>query len=150
MQTFLPYKSFVASAKVLDNKRLGKQRVEAYQILNTLLAGPLKDDGKKRAWYNHPATQMWKGYEVALSLYGLVICAEWIARGYKDSLYPKFYEYFVSNGKNFIMPPWLGWETFHLSHRSNLIRKDFDYYSVLFNMQDNTMSYIWPSKVMNS
>ena len=36
MQTFLPYPSFDASAKVLDYRRLGKQRVEAYQILNTI------------------------------------------------------------------------------------------------------------------
>lgn len=33
MQTFLPYSSFEESAKCLDNKRLGKQRVEAKQIL---------------------------------------------------------------------------------------------------------------------
>lgn len=33
MQTFLPYANFEASAKVLDYKRLGKQRVEAKQIL---------------------------------------------------------------------------------------------------------------------
>lgn len=33
MQTFLPFASFGESAKVLDNKRLGNQRVEAMQIL---------------------------------------------------------------------------------------------------------------------
>ena len=37
MQTFLPYPDFERSAKVLDNKRLGKQRVEVLQILNVLL-----------------------------------------------------------------------------------------------------------------
>ena len=37
MQTFLPYADFPGSAKVLDRKRLGKQRVECCQILNTLL-----------------------------------------------------------------------------------------------------------------
>ena len=37
MQTFLPYKSFNKSFKVLDYRRLGKQRVEAMQILNVLL-----------------------------------------------------------------------------------------------------------------
>lgn len=36
MQTFLPYPSFIKSAQCLDNKRLGKQRVEAYQILQIL------------------------------------------------------------------------------------------------------------------
>lgn len=34
--TFLPFKDFEASVKSLDNKRLGKQRVEAKQIINLL------------------------------------------------------------------------------------------------------------------
>ena len=42
MQTFLPYKSFERSVQVLDNKRLGKQRVEAFQILNVLQNNPTK------------------------------------------------------------------------------------------------------------
>ena len=53
MQTFLPYKDFTKSAKALDNKRLGKQRVEVKQILNAL-------DGKSKGWTNHPATNMWR------------------------------------------------------------------------------------------
>lgn len=36
MQTFLPYPSGRKSAKVLDNRRLGKQRVECLQILALL------------------------------------------------------------------------------------------------------------------
>jgi hypothetical protein len=31
VNTFLPFPSFEASVRCLDNKRLGKQRVEAYQ-----------------------------------------------------------------------------------------------------------------------
>lgn len=34
--TFLPFEEFEASVKSLDNKRLGKQRVEAKQIINIL------------------------------------------------------------------------------------------------------------------
>lgn len=34
VNTFLPYKSFKKTAESLDRARLGKQRVEAYQILN--------------------------------------------------------------------------------------------------------------------
>lgn len=37
MQTFLPYPNFIGSAKVLDVRRLGKQRVENLQIMQTLL-----------------------------------------------------------------------------------------------------------------
>ena len=33
MQTFLPYPDFARSARVLDRKRLGKQRVETLQVL---------------------------------------------------------------------------------------------------------------------
>ena len=61
MQTFLPYADFVKTAKCLDYRRLGKQRVEAFQILNIL-------EGKttKAGWKHHPAVLMWEGYENAL------------------------------------------------------------------------------------
>ena len=36
MQTFLPYADLRDSVVCLDNKRLGKQRVECLQILNVL------------------------------------------------------------------------------------------------------------------
>ena len=48
MQTFLPYASFIKSAQCLDDKRLGKQRVECLQILKAI-----KD--VNYGWRNHPA-----------------------------------------------------------------------------------------------
>ena len=36
MQTFLPHPDFAATARVLDKRRLGKQRVEAIQVLRGL------------------------------------------------------------------------------------------------------------------
>ena len=36
MQTFLPYPSFEETASILDYRRLGKQRVEGFQILNII------------------------------------------------------------------------------------------------------------------
>lgn len=54
MQTFLPVANFCESAKYLDKARLGKQRVEAMQILSTL-------SGASRGWINHPAVRMWRG-----------------------------------------------------------------------------------------
>ena len=62
MQTFLPYSDFERSAKTLDYKRLGKQRVEAYQILQAL-------SDPNYGWQNHPAVKMWRGYEEALVAY---------------------------------------------------------------------------------
>ena len=39
MQTFLPYADLTESLRVLDNKRLGKQRVETYQIISAITGG---------------------------------------------------------------------------------------------------------------
>ena len=133
MQTFLPYPDFHSTALVLDWRRLGKQRVEAMQILNILTG----KTGKK-GWINHPAVKMWRGYERALMSYANEIIREWIRRGYKNnmSLY--------SVGKGRIKyPPWLGNKDFHRSHRSNLLRKDFNWYHKFFNEPDD-LSYIWP------
>lgn len=100
MQTFLPYPSFTESAKVLDMKRLGKQRVECKQIINAL-------EGTSKGWQNHPAAIMWRGYLPALAEYGLVICEEWVSRGYKDTLLPFFEQRLALGGYPF-RPPWIG------------------------------------------
>jgi hypothetical protein len=120
MQTFLPYPSFEQSAKCLDKMRLGKQRVEAWQIYQALIGG-------KQGWSNHPATKMWKNYEDALLLYGQIICLEWKQRGCKDTLLEKFVTELRERKvvhHNFIKhPSWWGSNDFHASHRSNLLRK---------------------------
>ena len=74
MQTFLPYRSFAASARVLDDRRLGRQRAEVLTILGALA-------GRHRGWAQHPVVGMWRGYEDALVLYGLVVVREWRGRG---------------------------------------------------------------------
>ena len=84
MQTFLPYPSFTASAAVLDYRRLGKQRVECYQIHRALTAGG--------GWAHHPAVTMWRGSVVALLQYGADMCFAWRARGYTDNMLPYFTE----------------------------------------------------------
>ena len=65
---------FAASAAVLDQKRLGKQRVECIQVLRGLIR---PDYG----WRHHPAVKMWAGYEEALVRYALDMCAVWSATG---------------------------------------------------------------------
>lgn len=80
MQTFLPYGSFEDCALILDDKRLCKQRLEAYQILRTLL-------GITTGWANHPIVRMWKGHEECLRQYALTMCDEWVARGFEDNLH---------------------------------------------------------------
>jgi hypothetical protein len=142
MQTFLPYESFSESAKVLDRSRLGKQRVEAYQILRVLT-------GESKGWINHPATKMWRGHEGALARYALIMCAEWINRGYKDTCTEKI-ECILNTisydtEDKFINPAWLG-GPIHASHRSNLLRKDKQFYSKYGWTEQDNLPYIWPVK----
>ena len=135
MQTFLPFPSFEQTAKVLDYRRLGKQRVEAKQILAILLG-----ETKSSRWTNHPAVKMWEGYEGALAVYGSVICLEWRRRNFRDSLLPYFVERIP---KTIVMPSWIGDKAFHESHRSNLMRKDPVHYGQEFKAKD-TLPYVWP------
>ena len=132
VNTFLPSPSFIESAKLLDNKRLGKQRVEAWQILQALR-------GSTKGWVNHPATKMWRGYEKKLCEYGIAICKEWISRGYQDSMLDRFIAIY-SELPDCEDPIWLGDPHIHESHQSNLVRKDPDYYE--FNVMSD-LPYYW-------
>jgi hypothetical protein len=133
MQTFLPYYDFKFSAQCLDNKRLGKQRVEAWQILQALR-------GLTKGWVNHPATVMWRGHEQALIHYGMVISAEWEERGFEDNMFARFQAEFDGEF-DYAEPWWLGLEEFHISHQSNLLRKDPIHYKQ-FNVP-NDLPYLW-------
>lgn len=141
MQTFLPYQDFIESAKCLDMRRLGKQRVEAWQIY---LALTKEDYG----WKNHPAVKMWRGYSICLLLYGMHICDEWINRGYKDSMKGRFVDaYFRGNiAFGISTPPWIGDPDFHESHKSNLLRKDPNHYRQFFPDVPDNLEYVWPVK----
>lgn len=137
MQTFLPYADFWKSAQALDRSRLGKQRVETYQILRALT-------GESKGWVNHPATKMWRGHEGALAVYGQVMSMEWIRRGYKDTLLPKFSTYIVEfQDKSMALPAIIGNEEFHLSHQSNLIRKYPEHYRPIFGDVPDDLPYVW-------
>lgn len=135
MQTFLPYPNFLTSAKCLDYRRLGKERVEAKQILNILL-----NRTTSKGWCNHPAVTMWAGYENALKHYFNIMVGEWIKRGYKNTMQ------FEEIESAIIYPPWLGNESFHASHRSNLLRKDFAFYSQYGWKESADLPYVWPIK----
>ena len=142
MQTFLPYRSFEESARCLDYKRLGKQRVEAKQILNAL---DPNYDGK--GWVNHPATLMWKGYEDCLKRYSNAMIKEWVKRGYNNTM--EIYD----TPNDFKLPPWLGRIELHKSHRMNLLRKDYNFYadyfpeeSKLTTFEIEAFPYWWPTE----
>ena len=138
IQTFLPYADYEKSAESLDNKRLGKQRVETYQILRVLA-------GITNGWQSHPAVKMWRGHEIALIDYGQAVCREWIKRGYKDTCLIKIGDMRESFDACSASPPdWIADERVHLSHQSNLIRKLPEHYESLFAGVPDDMEYYLP------
>jgi hypothetical protein len=130
MQTFLPYPDYVDTARCLDWRRLGKQRVEAWQILRTL-------QGIKPGWANHPAVKMWRGHEAALAQYMNVMIREWKRRGYNNTMQE------VDLGPA-TPPPWLYTTELCASHRSNLLRKDEAFYRKLGWTEPTNLPYVWP------
>ncbi|MBY8873113.1 MSMEG_6728 family protein [Micromonospora sp. PLK6-60] len=149
MQTFLPYPDFLASARTLDQRRLGKQRVEAIQVLRGLTRPGY-------GWRNHPAVKMWAGYEEALVRYGLDVCAVWCEPGRADTCAAtlttdlatacgldrvRTQPELAATGE---LPPWLGREDLHRSHRSSLLRKDPEHYRPLFGDVPPDLEYVWP------
>ena len=145
MQTFLPSPSFVCTALTLDPRRLGKQRVEALQILNALHR---PDHG----WRHHPAVKMWRGYEDALVTYGTIITRVWRHKRFRDTCMAQIRAYASdgvvrsqrSLGERGLLPPWLGDRDFHLAHRSSLLRKDPGWYGRFFGDVPEDLPYVWP------
>ena len=139
MQTFLPYDDFYKSAKCLDYRRLGKQRVEAKQIINLLEKHDNGIDISKLPWGNHPAVKMWIGYTIALKEYHDIIIKEWISRGYKNNM-PL---YNLRRGMTYTLPPWFGRKDFHDAHKSKPLQKDYRFYKKYkWNVSKN-LEYKW-------
>lgn len=148
MQTFLPYPDFERSARVLDAKRLGKQRVETIQVVRGLIVPTY-------GWRHHPAVHMWRGFEEALGRYGLECCEVWTELGFADTCAGTIRADLAAVGVTEIrsqeeleaagkLPPWLGDEAFHRSHRSALLRKDPDHYGPHFVGVPDDLEYVWP------
>jgi hypothetical protein len=148
VQTFLPYPDFARSARALDRRRLGKQRVETIQVVRALTVPGY-------GWRNHPAALMWKGYEEALGRYGLTCCEVWTGLGFGDTCATTIATDLRTAGVTAIrteaelaaagaLPPWLGDEDFHRSHQSSLLRKDPDFYGPQFPGVPDDLEYVWP------
>lgn len=140
MQTFVPYSNIQQCAAVLDRQRLGKQRVETFQLLRT-------NCGLVNGWRNHPAAKMWLGHEAGLIAYGVAICDEWISRGYKDTCRDKILAFGEADFSD--MPPWWGDKIIHSSHRSALLRKSPEWYSQYGWSDDPSVPYVWPSGLVS-
>ncbi|GAA1826073.1 MSMEG_6728 family protein [Microlunatus capsulatus] len=148
MQTFVPFVSFEASARALDAKRLGKQRVEVIQIVRALTVPGY-------AWKSHPAVLMWKGYEEALGRYGLVMCEVWLELGFGDTCAATIQADLAAYGVPHLrteaeladagaLPPWLFDEAVRESHQSALVRKDPGFYRARFPDVRPDLEYVWP------
>jgi hypothetical protein len=148
MQTFLPLDNPFDSAVCLDRQRLGKQRVECLQILRAIKKG-------SGGWCNHPAVKMWRGYTPALVYYASIICFTWQQRGYEENTFPKIMEEFPLESDAVYMhsnleikvvecPPFIGDAEFHDSHKSNLLRKDPEFYGQYNWDVPNDLPYVWP------
>lgn len=141
MQTFLPYPDIKQSLKVLDNKRLGKQRVEAYQIISAITGRPKLDGTQYKGWLNHPCSVMWRDYVPALKLYFNMSLVIWEERGFTNNM-----SHELTGDSRIKFPHWLGNERFHSSHRANLLRKDSEYYSKHGWTENPEDPYIWMDK----
>ncbi|WP_299445066.1 MSMEG_6728 family protein [uncultured Phycicoccus sp.] len=148
MQTFLPYADFERSARALDRKRLGKQRVETIQVIRALT-------WPGYGWANHPAALMWRGFEEALGRYGVTCCEVWTELGFGDTCALTMTTDLRAAGVDRLrtqselaaanaLPDWLGDDALHRSHRSALVRKDPEHYRPLFPDVADDLPYVWP------
>lgn len=150
MQTFMPYDNVTKSAAALDSKRLNKQILEGYQILNVL-------SGQSMGWRNHPAVLMWKGHEYALRTYVWACIKEAKSRGIKTSTH----EANMNNVEKLYgdmwgpdIPKWFSGKYLKkimATHKANLYLKDPIYYSEFEEALDDldndpccpTCKYFW-------
>ena len=137
MQTFVPLPDYKESMRCLHPRwHLGNQ---VWREGVTLIRG---------GWPHHPASKMWRGHEYHLGLYLLAGCDVLLERKGKD--YPEIRRKILEEMAKFPdtgAPPWIGDETFHASHRSNLLRKYPDWYGQFGWTEPSTLPYIWPSKL---
>ena len=121
--------------------------MESYQILKVLLGLGKRNKNGNLAWSNHPAVKMWKGYELSLYYYTTSIINEWKSRGYRDTVQDKINELRDNHIKQTVInhPPWLMFnEEFHISHRSNLVRKLPEHYKQFWPGIPDNLPYVWP------
>lgn len=163
--------TFVIGSKLkylqyLDDKRLGKQRVEAKQLIDILEYydehGVMPDQG----WTNHKATKMWIGHTKALKVYFNKTVELWISRGFKNNY--DFYEVddceiikckfdgkkaeFEKEANSDTFPIWFSFPPFHYSHRAALYMKNPEYYESFRTKKVIPyigMGYFWPSDHSN-
>ena len=90
---------------------------------------------------------MWRGHELALAIYSAHIARECIRRRIKTNLLAEFLDVVKrlrEPGKPARYPPWMSDWSIMTSHRSNLLRKDADWYSQFGWLVRPDLPYKWP------
>lgn len=161
MQTFLTHSHgdfFGRTARTLDNKRLNKQALEAWQIMMTnLKLDPAGNHREPRGWFNHPATKMWRGHEIVLGDYINAMCDEWRSRGFKTTIGDKAVQtlnqaHALGRLTSADAPSWLlnagKFSKICSSHRVALLCKNYDWYTKFGWSEDSGIApdgydYVW-------
>ena len=138
MQVFMPYPCLEQSIRCLDPDRLGNQ---VYREGLSLLRG---------GWSNHPASKLWINYKPALAQYCIYGLRELVKRRSKPPSHLSLLHEFKRYTRHpIILPPFIGYTDFHISHQDNLIFKYPEYYAPLFNRRIPRLKpeYIWPLSI---
>jgi hypothetical protein len=94
---------------------------------------------------------MWRGFTPALVAYGIATCREWAARGRAEALEARLLDY--SDGCAWTydelrddgrLPPWLGDDSVHASHRRALAAKAPQAYPADWAGE---IGYVWPGSL---
>jgi hypothetical protein len=136
MQVFLPFRDIDRCVRILDSKRLNKQIIEAYQIYSGRVPNP-----------NHPAVLMWTPFKGLLSYYIKMACSEFYHRFQK----PHSIVFRLDGNSDMTIPDWMrrsNIDAINLSHKVNLLRKDYTHYSKYFfpenSLDKYPKGYYWP------
>ena len=167
VNTFIIYSDIYQTMKALDYRRLGKQRVEAKQIIDLLEYYDENDEFPEKGWKNHPAVLSWIGYTNALKAYFNICLLEWVNRGYNNTMESydvKESKYIARecefDGKTCIFekktkysyPKFVSFPPYLFSHQAALYRKDPKFYD-FFDMDELeeyiNIGYLWPNKYDN-
>lgn len=132
MQVFICDMSMEKSAAILDDKRLNKQIVEAFQIVEDRLPT-----------LNHPAYLFWKNHKPELRMYMTFLCEEYTKRFGREHKCSSVCLSPETKDFSFIRD----FDIVFLSMKVNLLRKNYDWYSKFFyvnkSVDDYPDGYYW-------
>jgi hypothetical protein len=131
LQIFFPYPSLKESVSCLDPKRLGNG---IYREALTLIRG---------GWPNHPASRIWANHKHALAQYSLFGLQELTRRGRHYPHHYVTFQKYLDETPDTGMPPITLRANFCAAMRSNLLRKNKEYYGQFGWTEPDNLPYVW-------